>query len=86
MVFTLKDGDSLIAADKSRNYKKAITFKKSKTTLESFMDMDDDADIEYEISKSKDVDWLLGEFDRAKAVKDKRLMEIIGQRMEELYL
>ena len=86
MVFTLKDGNSLIAADKSRNYKKAITFKKSKTTLESFMDMDDDADIEYEISKSKDVDWLLGEFDRAKAVKDKRLMEIIGQRMEELYL
>jgi hypothetical protein len=48
--------------------------------------LDDDADLEYEISKSKDVDWLLGEFDRAKAVKDKRLMEIIGQRMEELYL
>lgn len=94
MVFTLLDDsmtcqqsrNSLIAADKSRNYKKSITFKKSNTSLASFMDLDDDADLEYEISKSKDVDWLLGEFDRAKAVKDKRLMEIIGQRMEELYL
>ena len=49
------------------------------------MDMEDELDLEIEIIESKDVEFLMENFDNAKKHKDKRLMDIISQRIEELY-
>ena len=80
----------MIAANKSDDYKKGDdkTDTKTKTKRKSTLDdfgMESEMDVVERMIKTDDVKFLMREYKRAEKAKDRELMNIISDRMDEIY-
>jgi len=90
IVFSVIENGKMIAANKSDDYKKGDdkTDTKTKTKRKSTLDdfgMESEMDIVERMIKTDDVKFLMREYKRAEKAKDRELMNIISDRMDEIY-